>query len=171
MNAWPACSVVGPPIRSLQDDTHLMQLAGITDEWSQAFSVVRELRFCRVFVAPLDIVIRRDPLHTRHADLMFISNARRYVIGLQVIEGGSNIVIAMLSPTNTRLELREKVQAYQTIVLREAWSVSPQAQTVEVLQLSTEGIQHLGLYGLGHMIVSQVLAKMQPAADELFPAL
>jgi hypothetical protein len=50
-------------------------------------------------MAPLDIVIRRDRLHTRHADLMFISSASRYVIGLQVIEGGPDLVIAMLSPT------------------------------------------------------------------------
>ena len=128
-------------------------------------------RLGRVFVAPLDIVIRRDPLRTRQPDLMFISNARRYVIGLQVIEGGPDLVIAMLSPTNTRLELREKLHAYQTIGVREVWIVSPQAQTVEVLQLSAEGIQRSGLYGLGHLIVSQVLPKMQPTADELFPAL
>jgi Uma2 family endonuclease len=172
MNTGPARVLWSrSPIRSRQDFTHFIQLAHITDESSQALSVVRELRLGRVFVAPLDIVIRRDPLRTRQADLMFISNARHNVIGLQVIEGGPDLVIAMLSPTNTRLELREKLQAYQTIGVREAWSVSPQAQTVEVLQLSAEGIQRLGLYGLGHLIVSQVLPKMQPAADELFPAL
>jgi Uma2 family endonuclease len=49
---------------------------------------VREHRLGKVFTAPLDIVIRRDPLHTRQPDLMFISNARRHIIGRQVIEGG-----------------------------------------------------------------------------------
>src|SRR5262245_64105672 len=49
---------------------------------------VRAYRLGRVFTAPLDIVIRRDPLRTRQPDLMFISNARRYIIGQQVIESG-----------------------------------------------------------------------------------
>jgi Uma2 family endonuclease len=134
-------------------------------------SFVREQRLGRVFLAPLDIVIRRDPLRTRQPDVMFISNARRYIIGLQGIEGGPDLVIEVLSPANTRQELQEKLQDYQTIGVREAWIVSPQAQTVEVLQLSAEGIQRSGLYGLGSLIVSQVLPELQLTVDELFPAL
>ena len=103
----------------------------------------------RVFIAPLDIVIRRDPLRTRQPDLMFISNARRYIIGRQVIEGGPDLVIEILSPSNTRRELEAKLQDYQSIGVREAWIVSPQGQTVEVLQLSPESIERSGLYGLG----------------------
>jgi Uma2 family endonuclease len=56
-------------------------------------SFVREHRLGRVFVAPLDIIIQRDPLRTRQPDVMFIGNARRYIIGLQVIEGGPDLVI------------------------------------------------------------------------------
>jgi Uma2 family endonuclease len=134
-------------------------------------SFVREHRLGRVFLAPLDIVIRRDPLCTRQPDVMFIRNARRYIIGLQVIEGGPDLVIEVLSPTNTRPDLQEKLQDYQTIGVREAWIVSPQAQTVEVLQLSAEGIQRSGLYGLGHLIVSQVLPELRLMVDEIFPEL
>jgi Uma2 family endonuclease len=132
---------------------------------------VREHRLGRVFLAPLDIVIRRDPLRTRQPDILFISNARRYIIGLQVIEGGPDLVVEVLSPTNTRQELQEKLQDYQMIGVREAWIVSPQAQTVEVLQLSAERLERSGLYGLGNLIVSQVLPELQLAVDELFPAL
>jgi Uma2 family endonuclease len=134
-------------------------------------SLVREHRLGRVFVAPLDIVIHRDPLRTRQPDVMFISNARRYLIGLQVIEGGPDLVIEVLSPTNTRQELQEKLQDYQAIDVREVWIVSPQAQTVEVLQLSTAGVQRSGLYGLGNLIVSQVLPELPLTVDEIFPAL
>jgi Uma2 family endonuclease len=130
---------------------------------------VREHRLGRVFLAPLDIVIRRDPLRTRQPDILFISNARRYIIGLQVIEGGPDLVVEVLSPTNTRQELQEKLQDYQTISVREAWIVSPQAQTVEVLQLAAERIERSGLYGLGNLIVSQVLAELRLTVDEIFP--
>jgi Uma2 family endonuclease len=58
-----------------------------------------------------------------------------------------------LSPSNTRREVEAKLQDYQTIGVREAWIVATQGQTVEVLQLSPEGIDRSGLYGLGDLIV------------------
>jgi Uma2 family endonuclease len=130
---------------------------------------VREHRLGRMFVAPLDIVIRREPLRTRQPDLMFISNARRYIIGRQVIEGGPDLVIEILSPSNTRRELEEKLQDYQVIGVREAWIIAPQGQTVEVLQLSPEHIERLGLYGLGDTIVSRVLPDLRLTVAEIFP--
>ena len=132
---------------------------------------VREHRLGRVFVAPLDIIIQRDPLRTRQPDLMFISNARRYIIGPQVIGGGPDLVIEILSPSNTRRELQEKLQDYQTIGVREGWVISPEARTAEVLQLSPERIERLGLYGLGDTIASQVLPDLHLTVDEIFSEL
>jgi Uma2 family endonuclease len=130
---------------------------------------VREHRLGRMFVAPLDIVIRRDPLRTRQPDLMFISNARTYIIGRQVIEGGPDLVIEILSPSNTRRELEEKLQDYQAIGVREAWIIAPQGRTVEVVQLSAGGIERSGLYGPGDHIVSRVLDELRLAVDQIFP--
>jgi Uma2 family endonuclease len=132
---------------------------------------VRERRLGRVFTAPLDIVIRRDPLRTRQPDLMFISNARRYIIGRQVIESGPDLAIEILSPSNTRRELEAKLQDYQSIGVREAWVVSPEGRTVEVLQLSREGIARSGLSGLGDAVVSQVLFDLRLTVAEIFPEL
>jgi Uma2 family endonuclease len=131
--------------------------------------LVREHRLGRVFTAPLDIVIRRDPLRTRQPDLMFISNARRHIIGRQVIEGGPDLIVEILSPSNTRRALQEKLQDYQAIGVREAWVISPQAQTVEVLQLSASGLERSDLYGLDDLIVSQVLPELHLTVDEVFP--
>jgi Uma2 family endonuclease len=132
-------------------------------------SLMRALRLGKVFLAPLDIVIRRDPLRTRQPDLMFISNARQYIIGRQVIESGPDLIIEILSPSNTRRELRAKLQDYQSIGVREAWVVSPEGRTVEVLQLSSESIVRSGLYGLGDTIVSQVLPDLRLTVAEIFP--
>lgn len=132
---------------------------------------VREHQLGRVFIAPCDIVIRREPLCSRQPDLMFISNARRYIIGQQVIEGGPDLVIEILSPSNTRRELQGKLEDYQTIGVREAWVISPEGRTVEVLQLSWEAIQRSGLYGLGDVIASQVLSDLRLTVVQIFPEL
>jgi Uma2 family endonuclease len=132
---------------------------------------VQERQIGTVFLAPLDVVVRRDPLRTRQPDVMFISNARRYIIGRQVIEGGPDLAVEILSPTNTRRELEEKLRDYQSINVREAWIVATQGQTVEVLQLSPERLDRSGLYGLGDLIISQVLPELRLMVDEIFPEL
>jgi Uma2 family endonuclease len=129
---------------------------------------VRERQLGRVFVAPLDVVIRREPLRTRQPDVMFIGRERRFIVGPQVIEGAPDLVIEVLSPTNTRQELQGKLDDYRTIGVREAWVVSPEARTVEVLQF-TPAIERLGLYGLGDLLASQVLPDLRLTVDDIFP--
>jgi Uma2 family endonuclease len=102
---------------------------------------------------------------------MYISTVRRYIIGRQVIEGGPDLVIEIFSPTNSRREMEEKLQDYQSINVREAWIVATQGQTIEVLQLSPERISRSGLYGIGDPIVSPVLPELRLTVDELFPEL
>jgi Uma2 family endonuclease len=53
--------------------------------------------------------------------------------------------------------------------VREAWVISPQARTVEVLQFSASGLERFGLYGLGDLIVSRVLPELRLTVDEIFP--
>ena len=132
---------------------------------------VRERQLGRVFVAPLDVVIRREPLRTRQPDVMFIGQERRFIIGPQVIEGAPDLVIEVLSPANTRQELQGKLDDYRTIGVREAWVVSPEARTVEVLQLAPGAMQRLGLYGLGDLLASQVLPDLRLTVDDIFPEL
>lgn len=132
---------------------------------------VRERQLGRVFVAPLDVVMRREPLRTRQPDVMFIGQERRSIIGPQVIEGAPDLVIEVLSPTNTRQELQGKLDDYRTIGVREAWVVSPEARTVEVLQLTPGAMQRLGLYGLGDLLASQVLPDLRLTVDDIFPEL
>jgi len=132
---------------------------------------VRERQLGEVFLAPVDIVIRREPLRTRQPDLLFISQERRSITTPQVIEGGPDLVIEILSPSNTRRGLQGKLEDYQRIGVREAWVIAPPGQTVEVLQFSAEAIQRSGLYGLGDTIVSQVLPELHLTVDEIFPEL
>jgi len=129
---------------------------------------VTERHLGEVFVAPVDIVIRREPLRTRQPDLLFISQERRSIMSPQVIEGGPDLVIEILSPSNTGQELQEKLEDYRTIGVREAWVISPEAWMVEVLQVSPCGLKRSGLYGLGDLIVSQVLLELHLTVDEIF---
>ncbi|MBI3988201.1 MAG: Uma2 family endonuclease [candidate division NC10 bacterium] len=110
-----------------------------------------------VLYAPLDILIQQNPLRTRQPDLLFISKERLAIVGEHMIEGGPDLIVEILSPANTRLDLEEKLKDYGSINVRECWFVSPEAQTVEVLKFTSGRFERIGLYGLGDVITSEVL--------------
>jgi Uma2 family endonuclease len=127
-----------------------------------------------VLMAPLDIVIRRDPLRTRQPDLLFLSTERTGIMtgaqltGMQLLSHVPDLVIEVLSPTNTRREVADKLEDYRSIGVREAWIVSPEAFTVEVVRLGTEGVQILDIFGTGMTIRSEVLAGLSLPVAEVF---
>ena len=51
------------------------------------------------------------------------------------IHSAPELVIEVLSPANTRAERAEKLLDYESLSVPEVWVLSPEAQTVEVLQL------------------------------------
>jgi Uma2 family endonuclease len=127
-----------------------------------------------VLKAPLDIVIRRDPLRTRQPDLLFLSAERTGVTtgaqltGMRLLSHIPDLVIEVLSPTNTRREVADKLEDYRSIGVCEGWIVSPDAFTVEVVRLSAEGLQTLVIFGTGMTINSEILAGLSLPVAEVF---
>ncbi|MCH8282412.1 MAG: Uma2 family endonuclease, partial [Chloroflexi bacterium] len=86
----------------------------------------------KVLFAPLDVVIQREPLRTRQPDLLFVSNERSEILG-QMVEGAPDLVVEVLSPSNSRADVEAKLADYGGLGVRECWLVSPEGITVEVL--------------------------------------
>lgn len=122
-----------------------------------------------LLIAPLDIRITLDPLRTRQPDLLFIRKDRANIIGEQLIEGGPDLVIEILSPSNTRTVIESKLRDYLQVDVKECWLVSPEASTIEVLISSASGWQRAGLYGAGDVVSSAILPGLTLKVDELWP--
>jgi Uma2 family endonuclease len=75
-----------------------------------------------------------------------------------VIEVAPDITIEIISKNETRCARTARIEDYRRIGVKECWIVSPQAQTIEVLRLSPEGIRTAGLYGVGMRVQSEILA-------------
>ncbi len=130
---------------------------------------VQERQLGEIFVAPLDLVVSREPLRVRQPDLMFVHKDRSEVIGAHHLEGAPDLVVEVLSPENTRREIQDKLADYARIGVREIWLVSPEAQTVEVLQASSHGgLRRLGIWGSGEQVRSEVLPDFPFSVDEVF---
>ncbi|MDH3600546.1 MAG: Uma2 family endonuclease [Candidatus Tectomicrobia bacterium] len=135
---------------------------------------VRARQLGVVFFAPLDVVIHQTPLRTRQPDLLFLSAERSGILGAEQLQGlpllahAPDLVIEILSPANTRRELDAKIEDYQSIGVNECWIVSPEAHTVEVVQLSHDAIAPLDIFGHGTTVQSEVLADCNVTVEAIF---
>ncbi len=118
----------------------------------------------RAIVAPCDVLIERDPLRVRQPDVLFVSNEQLARCGSRSDPGplvaAPELVVEILSPSETRSAREAKLADYSRIGVRECWIVSPEAETVEVLRLGGEAPETIGVY-----------ANSQTAASGLYPDL
>jgi len=88
----------------------------------------------KIKISIFGLVIRRKPLTTRVPDLaMFI--AKNIVEQDGYIHSAPELVVEVLSPANTPSERAEKLRDYEEIGVPEAWVLSSETRTVEVLRL------------------------------------
>ena len=130
------------------------------------YLVVSERELGEVLFAPLDVIVQQESLRVRQPDLLFVSNENSGILGDR-INGGPDLVVEILSPSNSRIEIESKLSDYARIGVRECWLVSPEAHTAEVLQLEGEEWKRLYIRGIGERIESAVLPGLELAITEI----
>ncbi len=121
----------------------------------------------RIWIAPLDVVVQQEPLRVRQPDLLFVSNKSTAVIG-QVIHGAPDLVVEILSPSNSRGDIESKLVDSAGLGVLECWLVSPQAQTVEILVLEQGDWRRLAILGIGDDVKSTVLTSLELQVARIF---
>ena len=102
---------------------------------------------CQVFLAPFDV---RLPVSMKKGqnttvvqpDICVVCDPQK--LDKQGCDGAPDLVIEILSPGNSKREMREKFQVYQESGVREYWLVYPLDQEVRVYVLNPEG-KYIGL--------------------------
>ncbi len=127
-----------------------------------------------VLTAPSDLLIQRQPLRVRQPDVMFFNAERTGFLGrsglrgLQVFEVPPDLVVEVLSPSNTGPRFREKIEDYRRIGVLECWLVSPEDETIEILRLSDSGITAAAMYDVDDTLHSEVLQGFQLSLADIF---
>ena len=120
-----------------------------------------------VLYAPVDVVVQQEPLRVRQPDLLFVCNQNSDILGDR-IQGGPDLVVKILSPSNSRAEIESKLSDYAEIGVRECWLVAPQGRTVEVLQLDGGEWKRLSIRGVGEDVETVVLQGLELTVSEIF---
>ena len=149
------------PTPTLEHQRLLRQLFRLLDPF------VTEHGLGEVLFAPLDVIIQREPLRTRQPDLLFVSNERAGIME-DYIQGPPNLVAEILSPSNTRKDMDDKLGDYGRLGVEECWLVSPEARTVEVLRLDQQSLIRTSIHGLGDQVQSDAISGLSLAVGDLF---
>jgi Uma2 family endonuclease len=91
-------------------------------------------RLVRVATTVFGLVIRKEPLTCREPDLaVFI---RKNIVEVDgYIHSAPELVVEVLSPSNTRKDMLRKTEDYESVGVPELWILSQEARSFEVLQL------------------------------------
>lgn len=125
----------------------------------------------RMVVAACDVLISTAPLKTRQPDILFISHGRFGSRDLQdpsALSPAPELVIEVLSPSDTRRVLADKLRDYRIAGVRECWVVSLDLSTVEVLRLSPEAEQIVAVYELEDSVQSEAFPVLRVPAAAIF---
>src|SRR5207248_4938009 len=91
-------------------------------------------RLGEVFIAPLDVVFSEKT--TLQPDILFVSTARRGIIGPEYVLGAPDLVVEILSPYRAPYDRVTKFAQYAHHGVGEYWIVDPVRETVEVYLLA-----------------------------------
>ena len=135
---------------------------------------VEERELGVVLAAPVDLMIRRSPLRTRQPDVLYLNAERTGITGpaelrgLQFLETTPDLVVEVLSPSNSRRDIDERLADYKGIGVLECWLVSPEAETIEVLHLSPGDTSTEAIFGIDDTLSSEVLSDFALPTRDIF---
>jgi Uma2 family endonuclease len=109
-----------------------------------------DLRTVIVVATIFGLVIRKEPLTCREPDLaVFI---RKNIIEEDgYIHSAPELVVEVLSPSNTRRDMIRKTQDYESIGVPELWILSNESRTFEVLQLQDAKLRTIQIVNSGQL--------------------
>ncbi len=126
----------------------------------------------QIAFAPLDVLIDAETLRVRQPDVLYITRERLREGGgapdLGPLTVAPELVIEILSPSETRRILNAKIRDFCAIGVAECWVISPEGETVEVLRLTPDGPVREALYGAGQFAQSLAFPDMTLALDDIF---
>lgn len=95
----------------------------------------------KVMTGEVGIYIRRNPDTIRAADVLFISHERlQQVTSTAYLDVAPELVVEILSPRDSWVEMAEKLEDYFSIGVQQVWFINPRRQTVQVFNTLTESV-------------------------------
>jgi Uma2 family endonuclease len=127
---------------------------------------VRARRLGRMWVAPLDVVLNREPAIVVQPDLFFVSTERDYMV-YERVYGAPDLVIEVLSPNPRIGSTEERIGWFAEFGVRECWLVNLPDLSLTVIRFTDHRIAARDAIKKDARIVSAVLPEFTSTLEEI----
>lgn len=123
----------------------------------------------RVYGAPLDVVFRQEtPPVVTQPDVFFLAREHAAQVGPRWVDGPPDLVIEVVSPSNSRLDTVRKRAIYERFGVKEYWIVFPQDEQVQLLRHTGTAFAHPELLEGQAALETPLLPGFRLPLPELF---
>jgi Uma2 family endonuclease len=127
---------------------------------------------CELFSAPFDVRLPRktskdeDIITVLQPDLCVICDPSK--IEERGCLGAPDLVVEVLSPGNSRKELKNKFDVYEEAGVKEYWIVDPIRQTLQINKLENGQYKPMRALTAGDIVTTEILPDFSLNVEELF---
>ena len=126
---------------------------------------------CKVYAAPFDVRFGRNPEDKNvdsvvQPDISVICDSSK--LDDKGCFGAPDLIVEILSPSNSRVQLHNKFDLYQEFGVREYWIVHPVECSLLIYTLVGGKYQSSKLFTSGDKIISTVLLGFELDLEEVF---
>ncbi|WP_316846974.1 Uma2 family endonuclease [Pedobacter psychrodurus] len=128
---------------------------------------------CKVYAAPFDVRFPKeskadkDVFTVLQPDICVICDKSK--LDARGCIGAPDLVVEILSPGNSKMELLNKYRVYEEFGVKEYWVVSQSDQNILIYTLNEEGkFQPSKIFTLSEKITSTVLPGFELVLDDVF---
>jgi Uma2 family endonuclease len=129
---------------------------------------------CELFSAPFDVRLSKklgdsDKLITTvvQPDLCVVCDRNK--LDEQGCNGAPDLIVEILSPGNTRKEMKDKMNVYEESAVREYWIIHPKENYLIIYTLNEKGKYSASLpFVEGDMVYSSIFPDMKIDLEKLF---
>ena len=134
---------------------------------------------CKVLIAPVDVRLKGKPFQKKklrddeittvvQPDIIVVCDEEK-LIDERSVDGAPELVVEILSPGNTRTEIKYKFDLYEENGVEEYWVVYPEYKLIHVYLLNEEGKYGKPVfYEANENIKSTVLKGLRIPTNDIF---
>lgn len=122
---------------------------------------------CKIYSAPIDVYLPVNEKNTVvQPDIIVVCDLKK--IQLKGCVGAPDIVVEILSPGNSKKEMKDKYELYEEAGVKEYWVVFPEEQVVQIYELRENIFQSRKPLANGDKITTPILEGFEMEIDEIF---
>ena len=131
-----------------------------------------EGKTCQVYEAPFDVRFPKDSKEDHQIfdvvqpDICVVCDPS--ILDLRGCIGSPDLIVEILSPGNSKLELKQKFDLYESREVKEYWIIQPEHQTMTIYTWVNGTYLPSRLFTTGDVIESQVVKGFKLDLEEFF---